>query len=499
MLLLWLLCSVAVAVAAQWENTDYLRALDVTKSYLKDRHEITCKNIDSEPLSDYIIGFPSSINEDISLVLAMANSLQGKRSLLKSQKIKSDENTTYYNIKLPYPVAPGSEITMTISAIVTHQLYPYPEKANIDEEQILRLNTVRYPLSPYETTKYQLGFVGVLNFIDVTQSMKYSMVIQNEIEDRILFASEESIPPFSFEEFTFSFFKPGPLKHVYLLERDLWVSHWSNTLQLEEYYEMTNSGVQLKSGFNRAQWFNGRYSMKNYQAIEKILIPLPSKEITQDSMFFVDKVGNVSTSQIFDNELIIKPRFPIFGAWKYNFTIGWDHHLSDFLHSSDDNINVLQVKLLDGPFDTSYDKVRLSVYLPEGAEYIDFGLPFGDKAPSIESEFSYLDVAGGRVKVTFEFENLVDELKNFEVVIKYKYTTKDMLKKPLIISAYIFVVLFVGYILSSLNLSVSSKEPVEKVSEDAPLEKTSEFFEKASDEDTGKGSDKTIKKRKANK
>lgn len=467
-LLVWLCAAVVAAalsiedVPRSWENTNYSKAVDVSKSYAKERHDIVAKNIGSQPESVYVWGVPRATVDDITLVMAMAMSLQGKKSLLKTSKLdyvnEDEDEVLYYAIELPYPVAPQSEIQFTVSAIVTDQIHPYPPKIELDDDQTVRVQTSYYPISPYETLEYSFGLLGTQNLTPVTDlaGMPYELV--QVTEDESVFQSVQTIPEKTFKEATFSFVKNSPLKHVNFLKRDLWISHWSDALELEEYYELTNKAAELANGFNRAQWFNGRYALKQYFGLENLRFPIRNKNIDMDSIYFTDKVGNVSTSQIFNDEIIFKPRFPLFGNWNYNFTLGWDLKLSDYLRNTDKDEYTLQVNLLDGMTDTSYSDVSLNVYLPEGAEYLDSALPFNSIEPTVSSHYSYMDYNGGHTCLEFKFDNLVDELRNFEIVIKYKFTKSAMLRKPLTCALFIFIALVSVYLLKMVDLSIEDKE-----------------------------------------
>lgn len=91
--------------------------------------------------------------------------------------------------------------------------------------------------------------------------------------------------------------------------------------------------------------------------------------------YFTDDIGNVSTSRFRSNlreaTLELKPRYPVFGGWKYSFRVGWNANLKNFLRTSNKGHgHVLRVPFLEGPKmgeGVSYEKVDLRVILPEGA------------------------------------------------------------------------------------------------------------------------------------
>ena len=91
--------------------------------------------------------------------------------------------------------------------------------------------------------------------------------------------------------------------------------------------------------------------------------------------YYTDVVGNVSTSRFRTNKrealLEAKPRYPVFGGWKYPFTIGWNSDAKNFLRKTQAGGYVLNVPFMEGPKQAEgveYKEVNIQVLLPEGAE-----------------------------------------------------------------------------------------------------------------------------------
>ena len=91
--------------------------------------------------------------------------------------------------------------------------------------------------------------------------------------------------------------------------------------------------------------------------------------------YFTDVIGNVSTSRFRSNKrealLELKPRYPLFGGWKYPFTIGWNSDAANWLRKTVSGGYVLQIPFLEGPNQAEgmeYQNVNIRVILPEGAE-----------------------------------------------------------------------------------------------------------------------------------
>lgn len=473
---LWLLlASSALAVhpfKKVWENTQYSKTVDVAKSYIKERHDIQVTNIDSEPVKQYIFGIPKETEQDASLVIAIYQAKNGKKSILQPSKLPIvDNEVLYYDLKFPYPIAPGSTFEFVISVIMINQFTPYPEHIPMQGQQTLKFLLPAYPLSPYDTQSYSLNIAHSHSLEALNMEDLEVPLLKTEEKTVISYFTKDTIKGNMVDQLAFTTARNAPLQYVNYLQRDLWVSHWSQVIQLEEYYELTNHAAGLDKGFSRATYMAEGLPTKLTHAINSLRIPFDTtKQMQYDSIYYVDKVGNVSTSQYYDSELIVRPRFPLFGGWNYNFTLGWNYNLDQFVKQDKEEF-ILNANILDGMQDTTYGKVQFSIYLPEGAELIDYALPFAVAEPVVTHKHSYLDVNDGHLKVTFEFENLVDEMKNLSIVLRYRYTTAAMLHKPLQAAFYIFLALMGLYVLKKIDLSIKPMEAVKKVKEVEETEK----------------------------
>ena len=163
-----------------------------------------------------------------------------------------------------------------------------------------------------------------------------------------------------------------PIIHVTLLERDVEVSQWGGNLAVEERYWLTNRGAHLSTQFSRLQWAMTQHYPSPTSALKELKMPLKAGSMDP---YFTDDIGNVSTSRFRSGpreaSLELKPRYPVFGGWKYSFRVGWNNNPKSFLRKTKQNDGyVLRVPFLEGPKmneGVSYEKVDLRFILPEGA------------------------------------------------------------------------------------------------------------------------------------
>jgi oligosaccharyltransferase complex subunit alpha (ribophorin I) len=173
------------------------------------------------------------------------------------------------------------------------------------------------------------------------------------------------------------------------LFRDLWVSHWGGQLSVEEHYELHNEGAKyavlatficlfvlncvsfrLKDHFSRVEFAYTAASRDQFNVVESLTLTFPPHAT---NAFYRDTIGNVSTSK-FRNErtrsvMEIKPRYPLWGGWRYTWYHGYDIPLSAYLRSSGTTYT-LKVPFVGGLTDVSIETATVRVVLPESARYV---------------------------------------------------------------------------------------------------------------------------------
>ena len=281
----------------------------------------------------------------------------------------------YFRITLPAPLKPGSQQTLGISYYLLKAYRPLPALLNQDEPQFLAYDFSAYAPSAYTTTKQKTevkfpsatipdytklpGSGGVAEF----PQKQGSKLTYGPFEEKPAGATEPATVRFEFNK---------PVIHVSQLERDVEVSHWGGNVAFEERYTMYHRGANLSQLFNRVKWAQQQYYNPSTHALKEMKFPL---RVGSADVYFTDVIGNVSTSRFRSNKrealLEIKPRYPLFGGWKYPFTIGWNSDAKNFLRRTSADGFVLNVPFLEGPKQlegVEYEQVQVRVILPEGAE-----------------------------------------------------------------------------------------------------------------------------------
>ncbi|SGZ58416.1 CIC11C00000001716 [Sungouiella intermedia] len=443
-----------------WENVHYYRNVDLSGPYIKEFDLIEAKNTSPEPQDTYVFtvndGFDSVPNISYIGVTVMD---------LKLELYPFKLGQGIYAIKFTAPIAPGSTVEFKTRYAYTNTLVPFPEKINMDESQSLLAKINKYAYSPYVISDYSLAFTGFpkaqemdLQFTNVTVSPNLP-ALKGRVESEALVYGPvvSTIQPYAVVPMGLLYDHARPLTRVINLERSFWLpGSGVDVVLTEEYYELTNNGAQLKSGYSRGDWMKGRYDLiREHFAISQLEFP-ENPAATFEDYYITDKVGKVSSHHPAQGHIIMQPRFPLFGGWKYNFTLGWSNKMEHFVHTmhNDDNVYIAKFPMLNGLREIYYDDVYLNFYLPEGSEFISFHAPVVSEDVTVGAEASYLDVSDGHVKVRVHFRNLCDSLSLLEVYVKYRYSASSYRYKLLKIAGFVFTGLASYYALGLLNLSI---------------------------------------------
>ena len=442
-----------------WENLHYTRSIDLNRGYVKETDLLDIKNIASTPQAEYYFtvndGFNSVSNISYIDVVSIDQAIEiGIEEIVPSQVFK---------LKFPAPVAPGSNLEVEVNFVYANTLEPIPKKIKLDDLQQLLYKTNKFPYSPYFTKDYTLVLTGMTkgqemqlaleDVADVLETKDTPELKPRVDQDTLKYGPlVHDIAPYTLKPMGLMYDHNRPLTKVLNLNRSIWVPASDiNRVSIEEYYELTNAGAELSSGFSRLEWMKGKYeATRNHWALSHLEIPLKGRNL--DDYYYSDKVGVVSSSKNIANFLILQPRFPLFGNWHYNFTLGWSENLDLFLHKSTTNTDeyILKFPLLNTVRDATYDDVFIDFYLPEGAEFINVSSLLPYESITVDNELSYLDVSKGHVKVTVHFKNLFDDLHKLDVFLTYKYNPVNLYVKVGKIAGFVFVGLISYYLLNIL-------------------------------------------------
>lgn len=379
-------------------------------------------------------------------------------------------STQYYIIRFPEPLQPKAQITLAISYHVLSSLTPLPATIKQDEKQYLTYSFSAYFPSIYPTlkqkTKVKFPNTDIPEYTTTTGLTSSSDPERQGSSYTYGPYDTAKIPPGTTHPVTVRYEFTKPLLVCSVLERDLEISQWGGNLATEERYWLRNDAASLIDHFSRVTWASQNFYKGDVAALKELRVPLKAGSMDP---YFVDDIGNVSTSRFRPNNireasLELKPRYPVFGGWKYSFKIGWNNALSTVLRKlKTGNTYALRVPFLEGPKmpeGIQYEHVVVRVILPEGATDVRWETVGGTGLPNLQADLSlhktFMDTVG-RSELKLSAMNVIDDARDAELVIIYDYPFTAAFRKPLSIFAGVVTLFTVAWAIGNLDMSIGRK------------------------------------------
>lgn len=480
-----------------FENVNLVRTINLEKGYVRETINAVVANVDSESQSEYYLPFEYDIIGKIggievrdkkdatkppfSVRLASMTSIAGEdgtgskydiRRLELVQGLMHNRPSQYYIITFPEPLESKAQVTLSISYYVLGALSPLPAQIQQQDKQYITYSFSAYFPSAYPTlkqkTNVKLSSADVPEYT-ITTGLRKSKDPEVQGAKLTYGPYESKVEAGATYPATIRYEFTKPILVATALERDVEISHWGGNLAVEERYWLRNDGANLANNFNRVLWATQNfYQNTPTSALKELKIPLKPGSVDP---YFTDDIGNVSTSryrpsQVRDVSLELKPRYPLFGGWKYSFRIGWNNALGSFVRKlkTPSDAYLLSVPLMEGPKmpeGIQYEKFDLRIILPEGARLVKWETNGGTHLPLLSESQSvhktFMDTLG-RTTLTLSASNVVDELREIDVLVSYEYSLMSAMRKPLNIMTGFCSVFVVAWLLSLVDTSIGRKQ-----------------------------------------
>ncbi|KAH9215587.1 oligosaccharyltransferase alpha subunit [Leptodontidium sp. 2 PMI_412] len=449
-----------------FKNLNLVHIINLEKSYPKESINVLIENVASEPQDEYYLPFTSRQMETIG-ALEVKDRKDPDGGFFDVEAVEYDplSETQFYRIRLPTPLAPKAQQTLGITYSYLSALSPLPAAVAQKDKQYLVYTFSAYAPSAYVTIKQktEVKFPSAnIPEYTIVQASKGEAESPQKQGSKFTYGSFAEIPAGAVEPVTVRYEFTKPLIHISRLERDIEVSHWGGNVAFEERYTLHNRAANLTKQFSRVEWAQQAHYNPSTTAIKELKFPLKVGSLTP---YFTDVIGNVSTSRFRSNKreanLEIKPRYPIFGGWNYPFRVGWDADLKKFLRKlkSGDGY-VLNVPFLEGPKQPEgmeYEHIELRVILPEGAENVQYSTTVPLVSADISLHRTFMDTTG-RTSLTLTAINIVDDLRDRELIVTYDYPLLAGLRKPLVIFTSFVSLFFAAWAIGSLDVSIRGRK-----------------------------------------
>lgn len=408
------------------ENVEVFQNLDIKNPYLEQEFDIRCQNVGTEDVYDYYFVIPESKAKDLALLV-----VKNSRTLadLEVERVSSDQlpGNSLFRFKFDTNLEPAQTAEFHARLAFSRGSSPYPAEAKQTDTQWMLYEGTQNYVSLYKTRSQTTEINAATDKHEILSETGLAEHVSSDPTGHITFGPLEDLEPLASIPLRYRYETPVPHSFVENLNRSIWVSHWGGSVSFDESYDIHNVGTRIKDSFSRLDFSRPRIGLSlNNAAINFLRIALPEGHREE---YYVDLVGNVSTSKVNEKSLDIQPRYPVMGGWFYNFTIGWASDLSKFVHKTTSLDYVLSVPVIGGPRDIAYGKVFTKIILPEGAYDAEVysEVPITDQHWSLTH--SYLDIFG-RLTVDLQFNNLVSEYQDDNILLTYRYSILTALKKP---------------------------------------------------------------------
>lgn len=419
-----------------WRNVNLLRNINLERGYVRETINVVIENTHTKPQDNYYFPFQANTVSKVG-GFEVRDKKDASKPPFPAELVEYDpyrwapflhlaplpnllnpyftSSTQFYRITFPASVQPSQQLTLSITYHILSTLQPLPALIEQNDKQYLRHTFSTFAPSSYPTSKQKTK----LKFPNA-EIPEYTSDPERQ-GSTFTYGPYDNIPAGAEQEASVRYEFTKPLIHATLLERDVEVSQWGGNLATEERYWLTNRGANLKNQFSRVAWAASQYYNPPTSAIKELKVPL---KIGSLNPYFTDDIGNVSTSRFRSNvkeaNLELKPRYPVFGGWKYSFRIGWDANLKDSLRKLKTGDGyVLKVPFLEGPKmaeGVSYEKVQVRVILPEGATNVKFETAVPLVKDEILSHKTFMDTLG-RTMLKLTAMNVVDASREQDLIV----------------------------------------------------------------------------------
>ncbi|KAJ6446040.1 oligosaccharyltransferase alpha subunit [Purpureocillium lavendulum] len=448
-----------------FRNANLVHVVSLEKNYVKEQINVLIENVSKQPQDEYYLPFTA---DQMSRVggFEVKDRKDTTAGPFVAEQVEYDPHSDvqYFRIRLPAPLKAGGQQTLGISFYVLKAYSPLPASIKQEDQQFLVYDFSVYAPSAYPTLKQKTEVKAPSSAIpDYTKiAGKDGKEGPQKQGSKLTYGPFDEKPAGAVSPASVRFEFTKSVLHMSSLERDIEVSHWGGNVAFEERYTLVHRGANLSSPFNRVKWAQAQYFNPASTALKEMRFPL---QVGSVDPYFTDAIGNVSTSRFRSNKrealLELKPRYPIFGGWKYPFTIGWNSNTANLLRKTASGSFVLKVPFIEGPKQAEgveYEQVNVRVLLPEGASNVKVWTGVPESAiveSSVGVHKTYLDTIG-RTAVTIKARNLVDEFRDRDLIISYETSLMDTLRKPFVVFTSMMTVLVAAWALSKVEFFLAA-------------------------------------------
>jgi len=361
-------------------------------------------------------------------------------------------NPATWQAKLPAPIDPDQSLELSIEEIYTHATKPLPTKIKQSQKQLMTYQGSLHHFSPYETKRETVKVTfpsSSVESVSPTADRKGRHLEYPEFKD---------LSPKQLDKVFYHYEAMIPYVTTHYLLREIEVSHWG-MVSVKDHAEVRHVGAELQGSFSRVQYaHDGGDDAVSTHYVPALTAKLP--KFAQD-VSYTDAIGNISTSHMrMESDKVtveLRPRTPLFGGWKSDYTLGWKLPTEKALKYSKSNPSRfhLSLKAIDELYpDQVVDQVELQVILPETAKDVNVKIPAGFERAHDRVKFTYLDISG-RPVIILRAENLAGKSLDQMLEVEYTYARNAIFREPGMTILFFFFVFLVVIFFVRLDFNIS--------------------------------------------
>ncbi|TPX54701.1 dolichyl-diphosphooligosaccharide---protein glycotransferase [Powellomyces hirtus] len=449
------------SVREDFINTNLHRILDLTNpSIMREHSTVVIKAVNDAGAKEYYLTVPAEISEKSLAVLEVevrqSKNGEGVKAVVMKDKYDASRSAQLYKVKLPNHLKKDEVVYLIINAAYTNAVKPFPKEVTMKSMQHLEYQGNAYLWSPYRSerqkTTVRVPRDEVLRFTSQPEPVTKNGNV-------VTYGPYDNVEPYASGFLHVHYADPKAILVVKSLERKMEISHLGGNLAVQEDYELHHEGAKLKGHFSRVDYSFSQWNHHQTNVVKDLTITLPPDA---KHVFYRDTIGNVSTSNLRHERqrsvLNIRPRYPVYGGWKYTWHHGYNVPTTSFLKRNTEHPSqfAFRIPFIGGLPNVTITKAVVSIVFPEGAKNFKIRKPFDMDRVSESTTYTYLDTTG-RPTITFEKHNVVDEHSQ-PLLITYELPATSLLQKPFAVSLAFFALFALGAVYSRLDLSIT-KDP----------------------------------------
>ncbi|KAJ3084019.1 proteasome regulatory particle base subunit [Quaeritorhiza haematococci] len=462
--------AVPVIVPSNFVNSNLHRIIDLTAPAIVRETIILIIKPDpavKDPVDEYYLAVPSDIADvNLASIKVSEKKKAGEKEKAKEvscavEKAAFDvtSNTQYFKVKLSAPLkGEDDKTTLYVKLAYTHLVAPFPHEIPQTGRQLLLFQGDAYLNSPYESEKQKTTFK--LPSSDVSEYTSEPKPVSKSGK-QIVYGPYTGVAAHTSKKIIVHYAESQAILVAKNYARKVEISHWGGNMAVHEDIELHHQGARLKGHFSRIDYTLTAHIHDQTNVVKHIKIALPGGA---RDVYYRDAIGNVSTSNfrsgISKSELDIRPRYPLFGGWKYTWFHSYNVPFAKFVQKQSSSSALpayrLSVPFLGGIPNITIDKMVMNIVLPEGATNVQVRVPFPVDKQWEGRHYTYLDTIG-RPSIFLEKHNVVDEY-NEKIEVLYDLPAHMLLLKPLASAVAFFIMFSLSMVYWRLDLAIT-KDP----------------------------------------